>query len=72
MTAASAASLPLSAIASAKPRTSWLRITPELPRAVSSKDRAIAEHSWAREASPRMPAFSCSVRTESSAASRLR
>ena len=38
MIAASATSLPLSAIASAKPRTSWLRITPELPRAVSSSD----------------------------------
>ena len=38
MVAASASSSPLSAIASAKPRTSWLRITPELPRAVSSSD----------------------------------
>ena len=63
---------PLSAIASAKPRTSWLRMTPELPRAVSSSDRASAEHSCARVAAPRMPAFSCSVRTESRAASRLR
>ena len=56
---ASSDSLPRSITDSHRPPTSWLTMTPELPRAARRMARLRVRHSSTSVAAPRMPAASC-------------